>query len=221
MLTVLFSHPGMQVIEWNGIPLTGISHDEVSRIIENQIGDEIEVVIRTDINLLSDQYGYSEQMPSIVPGYGPNPNHPSYDQSSYGYGLESTIPSSGLPSGGSYYGSQHAPISGPGGYQGGFQSGQPSAASHLMSTPYLPGPLQSSQPQVILQHNHPVEDGLVYDSYGTKMIPPLPTSHNQHQHGVTMIPQQQLQQPHSSQMTPGALGHPHHHPTIESPYYSQ
>ena len=48
----------MQVIEWNGIPLTGISHDEVSRIIANQIGDEIEVVIRTDINLLQDQYGH-------------------------------------------------------------------------------------------------------------------------------------------------------------------
>ncbi|KAI7693751.1 hypothetical protein SSS_09706, partial [Sarcoptes scabiei] len=47
----------MQVIEWNGIPLTGISHDEVSKIISNQFGDEIEVVIRIDINLLSGQCG--------------------------------------------------------------------------------------------------------------------------------------------------------------------
>ncbi|CAG2177100.1 unnamed protein product, partial [Oppiella nova] len=52
---------GMQVIEWNGIPLTGISHDEVSRIITTQVGDEIEVVIRTDINMMPTNHVDSSQ----------------------------------------------------------------------------------------------------------------------------------------------------------------
>lgn len=72
----------MQVIEWNGIPLTGISHDEVSRIISNQIADEIEVVIRTDINLLmaQNQFGVYNLGPTPVQshlmygqGHGPTP----------------------------------------------------------------------------------------------------------------------------------------------------
>jgi hypothetical protein len=54
----------MQVIEWNGIPLTGISHDEVSRIISNQVGDEIEVVIRTDINMMQNPYQNYDQPPA-------------------------------------------------------------------------------------------------------------------------------------------------------------
>ncbi|OTF78309.1 hypothetical protein BLA29_002013 [Euroglyphus maynei] len=137
---------GMQVIEWNGIPLTGISHDEVSRIIANQIGDEIEVVIRTDINLLQDQqqYGpYNNNNNNMVPGqhpgyYGPQgfgygPPHDS------GFGLPPSGPPSGYPNTG---------------------YGQPI----------------NMKPQVILQHNHPVDENYTigYDQYGNRVPHPPP-----------------------------------------------
>ena len=65
------------MIEWNGIPLTGISHDEVSRIISTQVGDEIEVVIRTDINMMANQsYQAYEQQPNTYPQVILQHNHP-------------------------------------------------------------------------------------------------------------------------------------------------
>ncbi len=76
MCTILII--GMQVIEWNGIPLTGISHDEVSRIISNQVGDEIEVVIRTDINMIQSQYQSYDQPPAY-PQVILQHNHPIDD----------------------------------------------------------------------------------------------------------------------------------------------
>jgi hypothetical protein len=73
---------GMQVIEWNGIPLTGISHDEVSHIISTQSGDEIEVVIRTDINLMHDHQHqhYHQHDPHLQDQYQSYDQPPSYPQ---------------------------------------------------------------------------------------------------------------------------------------------
>lgn len=42
---------GDQVLEWNGIPLTGKTYEEVQRIIASST-DEVEVVIRSDFNML-------------------------------------------------------------------------------------------------------------------------------------------------------------------------
>lgn len=42
---------GDQVLEWNGVPLTGKTYEEVQRIIASST-DEVEVVIRSDFNML-------------------------------------------------------------------------------------------------------------------------------------------------------------------------
>nr|XP_042904214.1 protein piccolo isoform X2 [Parasteatoda tepidariorum] len=42
---------GDQVLEWNGIPLTGRTYEEVQRIIASS-ADEVEIVIRCDLNML-------------------------------------------------------------------------------------------------------------------------------------------------------------------------
>lgn len=40
---------GNQVLEWNGIPLTGKTHDEVQQVIKSTLAlDEVEVIIRAD-----------------------------------------------------------------------------------------------------------------------------------------------------------------------------
>ncbi|XP_048466146.1 protein piccolo-like [Rhincodon typus] len=44
---------GMQVLEWNGIPLTGKTYEEVQGIIGVPIG-EAEICVRLDLNMLSD-----------------------------------------------------------------------------------------------------------------------------------------------------------------------
>uniref|UniRef100_A0A672TVC9 Protein piccolo n=1 Tax=Strigops habroptila TaxID=2489341 RepID=A0A672TVC9_STRHB len=44
---------GMQVLEWNGIPLTGKTYEEVQTIIIQQSG-EAEICVRLDLNMLSD-----------------------------------------------------------------------------------------------------------------------------------------------------------------------
>ncbi|KFR17800.1 Protein piccolo, partial [Opisthocomus hoazin] len=44
---------GMQVLEWNGIPLTGKTYEEVQSIIVQQSG-EAEICVRLDLNMLSD-----------------------------------------------------------------------------------------------------------------------------------------------------------------------
>ncbi|GFR30813.1 protein piccolo [Trichonephila clavata] len=43
---------GDQVLEWNGVPLTGKTYEEVQRIIASS-GDEVEIVIRSDFNMLT------------------------------------------------------------------------------------------------------------------------------------------------------------------------
>ncbi|POI34997.1 hypothetical protein CIB84_001251 [Bambusicola thoracicus] len=43
----------MQVLEWNGIPLTGKTYEEVQNIIIQQCG-EAEICVRLDLNMLSD-----------------------------------------------------------------------------------------------------------------------------------------------------------------------
>lgn len=162
----------MQVIEWNGIPLTGISHDEVSRIISTQIGDEIEVVIRTDINLLSDPYGAPYPGGQAGPVPGQMINYPPYGPPNQGPGY-----------GGQYYGQELGP---PPFYP-------PSQAHPMMAPPPpgamhhppMPGPFPpmhdrahgpQHQQQVILQHNHPVvtDEALAYDQYDKMMMPPPP-----------------------------------------------
>ncbi|NXX87721.1 PCLO protein, partial [Centropus bengalensis] len=44
---------GMQVLEWNGIPLTGKTYEEVQNIII-QLSGEAEICVRLDLNMLSD-----------------------------------------------------------------------------------------------------------------------------------------------------------------------
>ncbi|KAH0518333.1 Protein piccolo [Microtus ochrogaster] len=44
---------GMQVLEWNGIPLTSKTYEEVQSIINQQSG-EAEICVRLDLNMLSD-----------------------------------------------------------------------------------------------------------------------------------------------------------------------
>ena len=47
---------GNQVMEWNGIPLTGKTHDEVQAIIRSSLNlDEVEIIIRADVNVSMDQ----------------------------------------------------------------------------------------------------------------------------------------------------------------------
>lgn len=47
---------GNQVMEWNGVPLTGKTHDEVQAIIRSSLNlDEVEIIIRADVNMPSEQ----------------------------------------------------------------------------------------------------------------------------------------------------------------------
>ena len=59
---------GNQVLEWNGVPLTGKTHDEVQAIIKSSLNaEEVELVIRADdLNPAHDpfyqeEYGYPSQ----------------------------------------------------------------------------------------------------------------------------------------------------------------
>lgn len=62
---------GNQVMEWNGVPLTGKTHDEVQAIIRSSLNlEEVEIIIRADVNmppeqLMNDpamsQYEYDQQ----------------------------------------------------------------------------------------------------------------------------------------------------------------
>ena len=43
-------------MEWNGIPLTGKTHDEVQAIIRSSLNlDEVEIIIRADVNMSAEQ----------------------------------------------------------------------------------------------------------------------------------------------------------------------
>ena len=205
----------MQVIEWNGIPLTGISHDEVSRIIANQIGDEIEVVIRTDINLLQDQYGHYNNSSNSNMAPGPHPGY--YGPQSYGYGPPLPPPDSGYgpPPGPSLPSTSHPSCYPNTGY------GQPQSMNIHQNT--KPPPLSSSQPQVILQHNHPVDENYptVFDQYGNRVPPPLPPPSVLPISTGPPLPLQTVTHPHSNIIggVPMA-GPPHHqqqHPIPPSP----
>lgn len=47
---------GNQVMEWNGTPLTGKTHDEVQAIIRSSLNvDEVEIIIRADVNMSAEQ----------------------------------------------------------------------------------------------------------------------------------------------------------------------
>lgn len=195
---------GMQVIEWNGIPLTGIAHDEVSRIIANQIGDEIEVVIRTDINLLQ---GYTDYPGMAQPG--------SYGYQA-GYGYEAGYYPQPQPP------QQHYPGMGPGHHGAKMHPGG-------VPIPPPPPPPGGPQPQVILQHNHPVDEGLmVYDQYGklvpSGMPPPPPPLGAHPPHPMMPPPHQHSMQPPPTQPLPPAMATGpaplHHHNSIDAPYYS-
>ena len=43
---------GNQVMEWNGSPLTGKTHEEVQRIIQSSSNsEEVELIVRADVNM--------------------------------------------------------------------------------------------------------------------------------------------------------------------------
>ena len=54
---------GNQVLEWNGVPLTGKTHDEVQAIIKSSLNsEEVELVVRADdINSLHEPFFQDEQ----------------------------------------------------------------------------------------------------------------------------------------------------------------
>ncbi|XP_015785122.1 homeobox protein 5-like isoform X2 [Tetranychus urticae] len=51
---------GDQVLEWNGLPLTGLSNEEVQRLVSaSNNAEEVELVIRRDFNLFDVRYDYN------------------------------------------------------------------------------------------------------------------------------------------------------------------
>jgi hypothetical protein len=54
---------GNQVMEWNGVPLTGKTHDEVQAIIKSSLNaDEVELVVRADeVNPMHDPFYQDDQ----------------------------------------------------------------------------------------------------------------------------------------------------------------
>ncbi|XP_055936609.1 homeobox protein prospero-like [Argiope bruennichi] len=72
---------GDQVLEWNGIPLTGRTYEEVQRIIASST-DEVEIVIRCDLNMLETMNRQRRSSPGMGTSGGPRggglgPNDPS------------------------------------------------------------------------------------------------------------------------------------------------
>ncbi|GIY44832.1 protein piccolo [Caerostris darwini] len=74
---------GDQVLEWNGIPLTGRTYEEVQRIIASS-ADEVEIVIRCDLNMLETMNRQRRSSPGMGTSGG-----------SRGGGLGPTDPSGG------------------------------------------------------------------------------------------------------------------------------
>ncbi|RWS01002.1 piccolo-like protein [Dinothrombium tinctorium] len=71
---------GHQVLEWNGVPLTGKSHEEVQRIISSTANaEEVEVIIRSDINVLDPNYNYTSS------AYNMQQMHPQQDNIQYSH----------------------------------------------------------------------------------------------------------------------------------------
>ncbi|GFT11690.1 protein piccolo [Trichonephila clavipes] len=71
---------GDQVLEWNGIPLTGRTYEEVQRIIASS-ADEVEIVIRCDLNMLETMNRQRRSSPGMGTSGGPRggglgPNDP-------------------------------------------------------------------------------------------------------------------------------------------------
>uniref|UniRef100_A0A915JC31 PDZ domain-containing protein n=1 Tax=Romanomermis culicivorax TaxID=13658 RepID=A0A915JC31_ROMCU len=58
-----FSKQSDQILEWNGIPLTGKTYEEVQAIINESYG-EIEIIINSDANLQRNQ---STSNPAVIP----------------------------------------------------------------------------------------------------------------------------------------------------------
>lgn len=47
-------------MEWNGLPLTGLSNEEVQRLVSaSSNAEEVELVIRRDFNLFDVRYDYN------------------------------------------------------------------------------------------------------------------------------------------------------------------
>ncbi|GFT00084.1 protein piccolo [Nephila pilipes] len=61
---------GDQVLEWNGIPLTGRTYEEVQRIIASS-ADEVEIVIRCDLNMLETMNRQRRSSPGMGTSGGP------------------------------------------------------------------------------------------------------------------------------------------------------
>lgn len=61
---------GNQVLEWNGVPLTGKTHDEVQAIVKSSINaEEVELVVRADeMNPAHDPFYQEDQ------AYAPHPH---------------------------------------------------------------------------------------------------------------------------------------------------
>ncbi|XP_054718182.1 uncharacterized protein LOC129227616 [Uloborus diversus] len=61
---------GDQVLEWNGVPLTGRTYEEVQRIIASS-ADEVEIVIRCDLNMLETMNRQRRSSPGMGTSGGP------------------------------------------------------------------------------------------------------------------------------------------------------
>ena len=62
---------GNQVMEWNGVPLTGKTHDEVQNIIRNTLNhEEVEVIIRADniqdVGMTPEEAAYYDEQGQVV-----------------------------------------------------------------------------------------------------------------------------------------------------------
>ncbi|XP_057179570.1 protein piccolo isoform X3 [Triplophysa rosa] len=68
---------GMQVLEWNGISLTGKTYEEVQGLVGHQVG-EAEICIRLDLNMLSDSESSHLDLQDQIKGDRP-PRSPGVD----------------------------------------------------------------------------------------------------------------------------------------------
>ena len=60
MILLFQQFTGDQVLEWNGLPLTGLSNEEVQRLVSaSSNAEEVELVIRRDFNLFDVRYDYN------------------------------------------------------------------------------------------------------------------------------------------------------------------
>ncbi|KAG5267993.1 hypothetical protein AALO_G00228240 [Alosa alosa] len=125
---------GMQVLEWNGIVLTGKTYEEVQGLVGQQCG-EAELCVRLDLNMLSDPEGCSQHLELQDPSKGDRQRSPGVDPKQLAAELQKVS-------------QQQTPVSAVSSLSAGDKGPQAVSATASTGSSAIPSPGQPSSPSV-------------------------------------------------------------------------